>query len=771
MLPCCLHFGFRGEIPTDLSNCRSLVNLSLLENQLQGEIPSGFGNLQNLRNFFLYSNRLTGQLPTNFWKIPSLENVLVYNNYLSGELPSEMSELKQLRNVSLFNNGFSGVIPYELGVNSNLTQLDFTNNSFTGEIPPNLCLNKQLKRLNMGFNFLQGSIPPDVGLCSSLTRLILKENNLSGVVPFFVENKNLLYMNLGGNSLSGMIPSSLGNLSGITEIDFSMNKLTGVVSSELFGNMVNLGRLNISYNRLEGLLPSYQLSNCTELFDLDLSYNLFNGSIPSFAFRSLKKLSTLNLNGNKLVGGLPAFLLFEIDSLLNLQLGGNMLGGSFPSYEMEATQHHLKRLNVSWNGMTSEIKELGRLSELEELDISHNSLTGTLSYIGGTGPKLVKLNVSYNHFSGQIPETLLKVPNSFPYSFVGNSGLCLICLLPTINNSSCHENPILKSCSQKTPSSSTNSTTKIALIAIGSSVVLIIILVGCFMCFFQRKRKNRDDSNLVDEEEGASSELNRIMLATENLDDKYLIGKGAHGKVYKVSLPNPDHVKQEGVVHYAAKKLVFSGSIRKSMVREIETVGRVRHRNLVKLENFWLRKEYGLILYQYMENGSLHDVLQEISPPRNLEWNERYRIAIGVANGLSYLHHDCDPPIVHRDIKPMNILLDLDMEPHISDFGIAKLLLLDHDQSTAPIQSNAVLSTIGYIAPENAFSINNFSTKSDVYSFGVVLLELITRKKLHGISHHFASCVGRHHDCCRRLGGVEESSFPQSRQRDFGPHY
>ncbi|XP_047324010.1 receptor-like protein kinase isoform X2 [Impatiens glandulifera] len=723
MLPCCLHFGFRGEIPTDLSNCRSLVNLSLLENQLQGEIPSGFGNLQNLRNFFLYSNRLTGQLPTNFWKIPSLENVLVYNNYLSGE------------------------------------------------IPPNLCLNKQLKRLNMGFNFLQGSIPPDVGLCSSLTRLILKENNLSGVVPFFVENKNLLYMNLGGNSLSGMIPSSLGNLSGITEIDFSMNKLTGVVSSELFGNMVNLGRLNISYNRLEGLLPSYQLSNCTELFDLDLSYNLFNGSIPSFAFRSLKKLSTLNLNGNKLVGGLPAFLLFEIDSLLNLQLGGNMLGGSFPSYEMEATQHHLKRLNVSWNGMTSEIKELGRLSELEELDISHNSLTGTLSYIGGTGPKLVKLNVSYNHFSGQIPETLLKVPNSFPYSFVGNSGLCLICLLPTINNSSCHENPILKSCSQKTPSSSTNSTTKIALIAIGSSVVLIIILVGCFMCFFQRKRKNRDDSNLVDEEEGASSELNRIMLATENLDDKYLIGKGAHGKVYKVSLPNPDHVKQEGVVHYAAKKLVFSGSIRKSMVREIETVGRVRHRNLVKLENFWLRKEYGLILYQYMENGSLHDVLQEISPPRNLEWNERYRIAIGVANGLSYLHHDCDPPIVHRDIKPMNILLDLDMEPHISDFGIAKLLLLDHDQSTAPIQSNAVLSTIGYIAPENAFSINNFSTKSDVYSFGVVLLELITRKKLHGISHHFASCVGRHHDCCRRLGGVEESSFPQSRQRDFGPHY
>ncbi|KAM3267635.1 hypothetical protein P3S67_032053 [Capsicum chacoense] len=125
-----------------------------------------------------------------------------------------------------------------------------------------------------------------------------------------------------------------------------------------------------------------------------------------------------------------------------------------------------------------------------------------------------------------------------------------------------------------------------------------------------------------------------------------------------------------------------------------------------------------------MENGSLHDILHEINPPVTLEWSVRYRIAIGTAQGLSYLHFDCDPAIVHRDIKPMNILLDSDLEPHISDFGIAKLL----DQSGATSTSNTLQGTVGYMAPETAFAASK-SKESDVYSSGVVLLELITRKK------------------------------------------
>ncbi|KAL0441282.1 UNVERIFIED_CONTAM: Receptor-like protein kinase [Sesamum radiatum] len=161
------------------------------------------------------------------------------------------------------------------------------------------------------------------------------------------------------------------------------------------------------------------------------------------------------------------------------------------------------------------------------------------------------------------------------------------------------------------------------------------------------------------------------------------------------------------------------------MIREIQTIGKVRHRNLIRLEDFWLRKEYGFLLYNYMKNGSLHDVLHETRPPLLLEWNIRYKIALGTAQGLSYLHFDCDPAIIHRDIKPMNILLDSELEPHISDFGVAKLL----DESVTSTPSSMVQGTIGYMAPERAFS-TKCSKECDVYAYGIVLLELVTRKKV-----------------------------------------
>ncbi|MCL7032212.1 hypothetical protein MKW94_028468 [Papaver nudicaule] len=129
-----------------------------------------------------------------------------------------------------------------------------------------------------------------------------------------------------------------------------------------------------------------------------------------------------------------------------------------------------------------------------------------------------------------------------------------------------------------------------------------------------------------------------------------------------------------------------------------------------------------------MQNGSLHDVLHEISPRPVLNWDVRYKIALGIAHGIEYLHYDCSPTIVHRDIKPKNILLDSDMEPHTSDFSIAKLI----DHSSASVHSISVMGTVGYIPPETAFTTTTTMAKIkkwDVYSFGVVLLELITRKQ------------------------------------------
>lgn len=279
-----------------------------------------------------------------------------------------------------------------------------------------------------------------------------------------------------------------------------------------------------------------------------------------------------------------------------------------------------------------------------------------------------------NCFEGPIRKTLLNLLTSSPSSFSGNPGLCVSCL-----SFNCSKNSDLKPCDAINNMSTRRRKIKVGLIAAASSIFVIVLLYGVVCKFLSGifcKHKS-------------TSFLEKILLATENLNDRYIIGRGAHGVVYKVNL-GPENI-------VAIKKLEFANEEgqSKSMRRELETIGKIKHRNLVRLNNFWLRKEYGLILYNFMENGSLHDVLHERNPAPVITWSVRYNIAVGIAHGLAYLHYDCDPTIVHRDIKPKNILLDADMEPHIADFGIAKFL----DQSFSSTQSIAVPGTIGYIAP------------------------------------------------------------------------
>ncbi|KAK3018312.1 hypothetical protein RJ639_002930 [Escallonia herrerae] len=579
-----------GKIPPELGKCRSLSDMQLDENKLEGTIPREIGMLSELRNLFLFTNHLTGEIPLNIWKIQSLEILYVYNNNLSGEIPSEITELKHLRNISLYNNQFSGVIPQGFGINSSLIVVDFMNNSFTGRIPPNLCFRKQLQRLILGLNYLEGNIPSDVGSCSTLTRLILKQNNLTGILPKFVKNPNFSFMDLSENRISGEFPFSFQNLTNITSINLSANKLSGLIPTEL-GDLVDLQGLNLSHNDLEGPLPS-QLSNCIGLLELDVSYNFLNGSIPS-SLRSMSGLATLSLGENHFTGGIPPFL-FQFKSLLDIQLSGNLLGGDIPSLSgSDGAVENLKTLNLSRNGLTGQLPaQLGKLVMLEQLDLSHNNLTGTLSALADIR-SLVNLDVAYNFFSGPIPEALMNLLNSFPSSFLGNSGLCLSCL-PT-GGLNCTQNGNLRPCDLPPHNQRGLSKVEISLVALGSSIFLVLVLLGMGYMFLWYRRPEKEVE--ISAEEGASSLLNKIMEATENLNNKYIIGRGSHGTVYKASL-GPDKV-------FAVKKLLFTG-LRgggTSMVREIETVGKVKHRNLCKLQEFWLRKDYVTFLWPLTENA------------------------------------------------------------------------------------------------------------------------------------------------------------------------
>ncbi|KAG0610449.1 hypothetical protein M758_7G066200 [Ceratodon purpureus] len=215
-----------------------------------------------------------------------------------------------------------------------------------------------------------------------------------------------------------------------------------------------------------------------------------------------------------------------------------------------------------------------------------------------------------------------------------------------------------------------------------------------------------------------------IMDATENPNDAYIIGRGAHGVVYKVALSSRTPI--------AVKKIepldITPALVHKSFRREIETVGKVKHRNLATLLGFMQWGKVGLLLYDYVCNGNLHSALHNREQAReiDLNWKVRLHIAEGVARGLACLHHDHNPPIVHRDIKSSNVLLDDDLKACISDFGLAKVLAISQVEYNQWLTTANVLGTFGYIAPGKSclvFAIHCYILLSmEVTIFQILLL-------------------------------------------------
>ncbi|KAG8045530.1 hypothetical protein GUJ93_ZPchr0008g12234 [Zizania palustris] len=201
------------------------------------------------------------------------------------------------------------------------------------------------------------------------------------------------------------------------------------------------------------------------------------------------------------------------------------------------------------------------------------------------------------------------------------------------------------------------------------------------------------------------------------LSNKDIIGSGGYGTVYRLRVGEK--------AAFAVKKLNRgSAEMDRGFERELDTMGDIKHRNIVPLCGYYAAPHFNLLIYELMANGSLDAILHGKEETRGaLGWPARYKIAAGVARGLSYLHHDCIPHVIHRDIKSSNILLDHNMEARVSDFGLATLMKPNDSHVTT-----VVAGTFGYLAPEY-FETGRATTKGDVYSYGVVLLELLTGKR------------------------------------------
>ncbi|XP_061978946.1 protein NSP-INTERACTING KINASE 1-like isoform X2 [Populus nigra] len=418
------------------------------------------------------------------------------------------------------------------------------------------------------------------------------------------------------------------------------------------------------------------------------SQNLSGTLSPTIG--NLTNLQTVLLQSNNITGPIPAEIA-RLSKLHTLDLSDNFFTGKIPS-------------------------SLGHLRSLEYMRLNNNSLSGEFPLSLANMTQLVLLDLSFNNLSGPVPRFPTKT-----FSIAGNPLIC-----PTGSEPECFGTTLMPmsmnlNSTQTLPSNKPKSH-KIA-VAFGSSVgsaSLIILVFGLFLWW--RRRHNQPtffDVKDRQHEEVSLGNLRRfqfreLQIATNNFSNKNILGKGGFGIVYKGIL-------HDGTV-VAVKRLKDGNAIGGEIQfqTEVEMISLAVHRNLLRLYGFCMTPTERLLVYPYMSNGS---VALRLKGKPVLDWGTRKRIALGAARGLLYLHEQCDPKIIHRDVKAANILLDDYCEAVVGDFGLAKLL--DHQDSHV---TTAVRGTVGHIAPEY-LSTGQSSEKTDVFGFGILLLELITGQR------------------------------------------
>lgn len=665
--------SYTGGVPPEFGELTNLEVLDMASCTLTGEIPTTLSNLKHLHTLFLHINNLTGNIPPELSGLISLKSLDLSINQLTGEIPQSFISLWNITLINLFRNNLHGPIPEFIGDMPNLQVLQVWENNFTLELPANLGRNGNLKKLDVSDNHLTGLIPMDLCRGGKLETLVLSDNFFFGSIPEKLGRcKSLNKIRIVKNLLNGTVPAGLFNLPLVTIIELTDNFFSGELPGEMSGDL--LDHIYLSNNWFTGLIPP-AIGNFKNLQDLFLDRNRFSGNIPREVFE-LKHLTKINTSANNLTGDIPDSI-SRCTSLISVDLSRNRIGGDIP-------------------------KDIHDVINLGTLNLSGNQLTGSIPIGIGKMTSLTTLDLSFNDLSGRVPlGGQFLVFNDT--SFAGNPYLCLP------RHVSCLTRPGQTSDRIHT---ALFSPSRIAITIIAAVTALILISVA-----IRQMNKKKHERSLS----WKLTAFQRLDFKAEDvlecLQEENIIGKGGAGIVYRGSMPNN--------VDVAIKRLVGRGTGRSDhgFTAEIQTLGRIRHRHIVRLLGYVANKDTNLLLYEYMPNGSLGELLHG-SKGGHLQWETRHRVAVEAAKGLCYLHHDCSPLILHRDVKSNNILLDSDFEAHVADFGLAKFLV---DGAASECMSS-IAGSYGYIAPEYAYTLK-VDEKSDVYSFGVVLLELIAGKK------------------------------------------
>ncbi|XP_047324280.1 leucine-rich repeat receptor protein kinase HPCA1-like [Impatiens glandulifera] len=783
--------GIGGQLTGDIASMVELLTLDLSYNpDMSGPIPPLIGSLKKLTTLILQGCSFSGQIPDTIGSLPQLYTLSLNSNKLTGQIPPSLGSLSNLYWLDLAENSLSGTIPISNATSPGLDQLfstkhfHFGRNQLSGTIPPQL-FNSNMSLIHLLFenNLLSGSIPSTIGLLSHLEVLRLDRNGLSGNVPLNITGLTGVHeFYLSNNQLTGPIPN-LGSLVGLNYLDLSNNSFDVSTFPSWYSSLSSLTTLTMENTQLIGQVPSAVFS-IPQLQSVVLRNNKLNGTLDVGSGTS-NQLQLVDLQNNSI----GAFtdrpgIRFQIILSGNPICDGDVKTycsppQSGPPYSSPtnncipptcslADQASSPNCQCSYpytGNINLRAPSFAGIGNSTIYAILQNSIMSSLNNFG-----LPVDSVSLSNPTRNIDYLVIKLA-VFPSGSDRFNRTGILSIGFALSNQTYKPPPIFgpylfgaspyKYFEVATASSKLNTGIIIGAVVGGFVLVVLAILAGVY-AFRQKKRAEKADKQNnpfaawnPDKSSGSIPQLKGTKAFTFEQMKKYSsnfsevneIGTGGYGKVYRGTLPDGKMV---------AIKRAMKGSMQGAVEfkSEIELLSRVHHKNVVSLVGFCFDQSEQMLVYEYIANGPLKDSLTGKSGFK-LDWMRRLRIALGAARGLQYLHELADPPIIHRDIKSNNILLDDRLNAKVADFGLSKAVG-DPDQTHISTQ---VKGTLGYMDPEY-YMTNQLTDKSDVYSFGVTLLELITAKQPIEKGKYIVKEVRQRMDKTKALYDIQEVIDP-----------
>ncbi|KAL2652613.1 hypothetical protein R1flu_020741 [Riccia fluitans] len=561
-----------------------------------------------------------------------------------------------------------------------ITQINLTSIGATGSIPREFGNLDRLTVLDLSNNSFQGALPQSLAHVRTLRELNLANNNLTGVLPVFKENTSLLnleILSLRNNSLSGDLTplfSAMGQKASISKIDLSNNSFNGTLP-EALGQLKKLQELDLSWNNFTvnnnftvdviGKL----INSSTQLRTLSLQNNQFSGCVPPEIWKQGSLLETVDLSDNQ----------FET---LDLTMWCNSLGNR----SLNTVKQKVNLTNNAIKDVTFPCKDhVNTLTKPKYMDSWFQDSDGFI--LLGDNPYCSDIGKNYP-----------------------NRALRYIC------RHNQYENFWVVDRANKN-------------VIIVASVVsaVVVLLMACILCLvlgrmWKRMKELRHIQEALAKEDVRPPffKYEELKSAAGDFSEKNKLGQGAFGAVYKAIL------QDQSVV--AVKVLEPTDQNITDFLKEMVLITGIKHKHLIQLKGCCVRDRKRLLVYEYAENKNLADALWGPERTYGLNWEQRFKIILGVAKGLSYLHEELQPKIIHRDIKAPNILLDKNWEAKIADFGLALPVQEQAGGSSSTQIATRIGGTLGYFSPEYATS-GKVTEKLDVFSFGILVLEILAGRK------------------------------------------